>query len=171
MAKVIDVNERTLEKETEEFRLVCKVFEVFCIAIFSVIFIIAVAVIGIAVFIGAEMSDVLTFAVNNAVLLMGLASALNFGRSIFRKLKNGETPFRYDIADKVKGASIALCGSGFLGILVQSVSHLFSAAFSDICHYYLFIAIGNCIVGIILGIVSYVLSYGCKLQQESDETI
>jgi hypothetical protein len=71
---------------------------------------IAFGVTGIIIALGAEMNDVLVIFVNSMVLLSGMVSALNFGRRIFKELKSGETPFRYDIADKVRGAFFALMG-------------------------------------------------------------
>ena len=171
MKKSVDVNERTFEEEKKDFALVCKVFEVLCIAMFAVFAILALGVTVIGVVIGADIKDVLAIFVNTAVLLFGIASALNFGRAIFKSLKNGETPFRYDISDKVKGASYALMVCGVAGIMVQNISHIFSEAFSDICHYYFFIALGSIVTGLLLGVMSYVMNYGCKLQQEADETL
>ncbi len=171
MKKAVDVNARTFEEEKKDFALVCKVFEVLCVVILAVFAVGALAITVIVAVMGADMKDVLVLSVNSAVLLFGIISALNFGRAIFGSLKNGETPFRYDIADKVKGASLALILSSFAGIVVQCVSHLFFGKFSDICHYYFFLTVGCLVVGLLLGIMSYVMNYGCKLQQESDETL
>ena len=171
MNKTVDINERTLEKEKQEFATVCKVFEAMCTVLLVVFALIALIVVGVVIAMGAEMKDVLVFFVNSVILLFGMTSALNFGRAIFKTLKSGETPFRYDIADKVKGAALALMMSGFVSILVQSISDIFSEAFADLCHYYFFIAIGSVFVGLLLGIMAYVMNFGCKLQQESDETI
>ncbi len=171
MKKAVDVNARTLEEEKKDFVLICKVFEVLCIVITAVFALMAVVVTGIGVSLGAGIKDVLVFSANSAVLLFGMISALNFGRAIFKSLKSGETPFRYDIADKVKGASLALLLSSFLSILVLGGSCLISEAFAGICHYYFFILMSGFVAGGILGIMSYVMNYGCKLQQESDETV
>ncbi|MBQ8613907.1 MAG: hypothetical protein IJ416_06795 [Ruminiclostridium sp.] len=171
MKKAVDVNARTLEEEKKDFVLICKVFEVLCIVITAVFAFIAVVVTGISVSLGAGIKDVLVFSANSAILLFGMISALNFGRTIFKSLKSGETPFRYDIADKVKGASLALLLSSFLSILVLGGSCLISEAFAGICHYYFFILMSGFVAGGILGIMSYVMNYGCKLQQESDETV
>lgn len=171
MKKAVDVTTRTLEEEKKDFALVCKVFEVLCIVVLVVFALAALIVAGFIIALGAEISDVLVLYVNSAVLIFGMVSALNFGRTIFKTLKSGETPFRYDIADKVRGASLALVVCSLLSFLVQSVSGIFSDAFSDICHYYFFMSLGSCVVGLILGIMSYVMNYGCKLQQESDETV
>ncbi|MBQ8781082.1 MAG: hypothetical protein IJZ72_05365 [Oscillospiraceae bacterium] len=171
MNKTVDINERTLENEKSEFITVCKVFEALCIVMTAVFALFVLTVLGVIISLGAELTDIMAFFINSTVLLFGIFSALNFGRAIFKNLKSGETPFRYDIADKVKGASLALLMCGFLSIIVIGVSCSFSEAFSDICHYFFFVAVGNCFVGILLGIMSYVMNYGCKLQQESDETL
>lgn len=171
MSRVKDINERTLEEEKNDFVLVCKVFEALCAVMTAVFTLLVVIITGAAVVSGAELTDIMVLLVNSVILLFGIMSSLNFGRSIFSKLKSGETPFRYDIADKVKGASLALLICGFASVVIIGFSCVFSEAFSGICHYYFFVAVGNCFVGILLGIMSYVMSYGCKLQQESDETL
>ncbi len=171
MKKAVDVNERTFEEEKKDFTLMCKVFETICIIVLVIFALVALIVTGIIIVMGAKMNDVMVLSANSAVLLFGMVSALNFGRAIFKALKSGETPFRYDIADKVRGASLALLICSFASILVQSISHIFSETSADICHYYFFMAIGGCVVGVLLGIMSYVMNYGCKLQQESDETV
>lgn len=171
MNKTVDINERTLEKEKQEFATVCKFFEVLCTVMLVVVALIMLGVVGVIAVMGAELKDVMVLFVNSIILLFGMTSALNFGRAIFKSLKSGETPFRYDIADKVKGAALALLMCGIASIIVQSVSPIFSEKFSDICHYYFFIALGNIFIGLLLGIMSYVMNFGCKLQQESDETI
>ena len=160
-----------LEKEKQKFASVCKVFEVMCIVMLVVAALIMLGVVVVIAVMGAELKDVMVLFVNSIILLFGMTSALNFGRAIFKALKSGESPFRYDIADKVKGASLALILSSFAGILVQSVSPLFSEAFTDICHYYFFPTVGCLVVGLLLGVMSYIMNYGCKLQQESDETL
>lgn len=171
MKNVVDVNERTFQEEKKDFTLVCKVFEGLCIAILAVFAVLTLALTVIIAEMGVDMKDVLVIAANSAILLFGMTSALNFGRAIFKSLKSGETPFRYDIADKVKGASLALIICCVLCVVVIGGSCLISEAFADICHYYFFIAIGGIVAGLLLGIMAYVMNYGCKLQQESDETI
>lgn len=171
MNKTVDINERTLEKEKQEFVTVCMVFEVMCTMMLVVVALLMLGVVGVIAVMGAEFTDVLVLFVNSIILLFGMTSALNFGRAIFKSLKSGETPFRYDIADKVKGAALALSMCGIASIIVQGISDLFSTAFSDLIHYYFFIALGNIFTGLLLGIMSYVMNFGCKLQQESDETI
>lgn len=171
MNNTVDINERTLENEKSEFITVCKLFEVLCMVMTAVFALVVLIVSGVIISMGAELKDIMVLFANSAVLLFGIVSALNFGRSIFRTLKSGETPFRYDIADKVKGASLALIMCGMLSVVIIGISCSFSKGFSDICHYFFFIAIGSCFTGLLLGIMSYVMNYGCKLQQESDETL
>lgn len=171
MNKTVDINERTLAEEKKAFTTVCKVFEVICVILVVVFALLTLGLVGVIAVMGAEMADVLVLFVNSIILLFGMTSALNFGRAVFKSLKSGETPFRYDIADKVKGAALALLMCSFLSIIVQSISDIFSEAFSDLYHYYFFIAVGNIFIGLLLGIMSYVMNFGCKLQQESDETL
>ena len=171
MNKAVDVIERTFEEEKKEFALVCRAFEVLCTVVLAVFAIVALGLTVVVAVMGMDMKDVLVLFINSAVLIFGMVSALNFGRAIFKSLKNGETPFRYDIADKVKGASFALLLCSFAEIFVLGVSSTFSEVFSDICHYYFFMTVGSIVVGILLGVMSYVMNYGCKLQQEADETL
>ena len=103
------------------------------------------------------------------LVLGGIGLLWNAARHIFRRL----------IADKIKGA-------GFLAILVGVISCVYrlivdvllrngvirtfvkSDGYMDIG--YPFIGFLG-ILGIVLIMVAYVFNYGCKLQQEADETL
>ena len=113
-------------------------------------------------------------------LVLGGSSLLwNSARHIFRRLRAAETPFCYDIADKIKGA-------GFLAILIGVASLVYRAivemlakngvirhfvksdGYADLGYPFIYSVI---ILGVVLMIIAYVFNYGCKLQQESDETL
>ena len=169
MKKTIDINSEKLEKET--FTTMCGVFEGLCIAFTVILGVITLGIVIVLSALGAKTADIITISVNSGILLFGMGSAVNFGRAIFKKLHSGESPFRYDIADKIKGASYALIISGLASMLINPILGIFSTAFSDICYYFIFIMFGNIFIGFLLYIVAYVMNYGCKLQQESDETL
>ena len=171
MAKTVDLNAKTLEQEKQDFILICKVFQAACI-VFAVCAAALVAIVLVPLILtGAEMLTTVVFIINALTLLLGFVTACNFGWKIFGTLKNGESPFRYDIADKVKGAAFTLLGTGFIGFFIQTVSYTVSEHFSDIGHYFSFASFGCCIMGAGLGVAAYIMNYGCKLQQESDETL
>ncbi|MBQ8170986.1 MAG: hypothetical protein IJZ95_03235 [Oscillospiraceae bacterium] len=169
--KTVDLVERSLEKDKKDFITMCKVFQAACI-VFAVCAAALVAIVLVPlILMGADMLATVVFIINALPLLLGFVTACNFGWKIFGTLKNGESPFRYDIADKVKGAAFALLGSGFIGIIIQPVSYTVSEHFSDIGHYFSFASFGCCVMGAGLGVAAYIMNYGCKLQQESDETL
>ena len=91
---------------------------------------------------------------------------------IFRRLRAAETPFCYDIADKIKGAGHAAWGIGF-GLLVFGAAAALSLSDRQLLRPYGFgyVEFGILILGALLTISAYVFNYGCKLQQESDETL
>ncbi|MGN0617979.1 MAG: hypothetical protein ACI4J7_03045 [Ruminiclostridium sp.] len=178
---MIDINERTHKKGTAEFVKSCQIFQVF-----SVFFLVILA--ATSLFLAAEIiftavgianvgeSSVMTVVVKNVsyiICCIGICISLKFSAAIFGKLKDGETPFRYDIGDKIKAAGITLVVTGIAAFLIQFSCELLLAfdviadniTMSDFSDTYL------CIIGALLCIFSYIFNYGCKLQQESDETL
>lgn len=96
----------------------------------------------------------------------------NFMRLLFKRLKESDTPFRYDIADKMKGAAGVLTFGSLAGMVLFIVYMLFfySAALPD----FFIVQTVNIVIlviGMILQAFALIFEYGCKLQQESDETL
>jgi hypothetical protein len=97
---------------------------------------------------------------------------LNFIASVFRNMRLGETPFRYDVADKMKGAGMAFVVASGLAFMFNVTLMILNGAgvleFADAPSYPDFFSF---VLGVFLLALAYVFNYGCKLQQESDETI
>ncbi len=96
----------------------------------------------------------------------------NYMRRIFGRLKRSDTPFKYDIADKMKGLGYLLCGGGIVGALLFLISNLLidkleNNWFWDATAFgFVFM-----VVGLIFIAFALIFEKGCKLQQESDETL
>jgi len=96
----------------------------------------------------------------------------NFMRQLFKRLKESDTPFRYDIADKMKGAAGVLTFGALAGMILFIICILFfnTSAHPD----FLIVQSVNLVIlviGMILQTFALIFEYGCKLQQESDETL
>ncbi len=179
MAKTTDIAERTLQQEKQKFTKACHFFQ--CIStIFKAMISVCVVVLMACALMaacgvgGLEELDswrwlVIVFA---CIVLSGFAVALNFGAAVFRTLKSSETPFRYDVADKIKAAGITLTVTGAVAALLNGLTYLLSLQdtelFADIGG---FPDITSICFGLVLMALAYVFNYGCKLQRESDETL
>lgn len=184
MKKAIDINERTLEQEKKGFISVCKIGEAISIIMLTLCLMGAIALPIIVIFSLVGLSDsadkytspigLLTSA-NAIVALITYIISSNFAVKVFNKLKDGESPFRYEIADKIKAAGITLVIGGCIFSLIDFITTLlvdfeviaYSEAPLDLS--------GNLTIQLIFGVVlmalAYIFNYGCKLQQESDETV
>lgn len=177
---MLDINEKTHKKETAEFISACQVFE-----IFSIIGLVAFAagalfLVWETIFNADKVSintettifSVILTNICSIICCIGICIALKFSATIFGKLKNGETPFRYDISDKIRAAGITLTATGGTVFIIKFtcnmlcsfdiITDIVAVDFSDS---YL------CLMGALICIFSNIFSYGCKLQQESDETL
>lgn len=96
----------------------------------------------------------------------------NYMRRIFSRLRAVETPFMYDIADKMKGLGSLLCGGGIVGALLFTIIKLF---IDDLDKEWAItsglIGFALMLVGMIFTVFALIFERGCKLQQESDETL
>lgn len=177
---MLDINERTHKKETADFISACQVFEIFSI-IGLVAFIAGALFLAWEVIFNAEsvaiktdtsLFSVILSDICSIICCLGICIALKFSVTIFGKLKNGETPFRYDIGDKIRAAGISLVVTGtsvftikFSSNLLCSFDIIADIVAVDLSDSYL------CLMGALICVFSYIFSYGCKLQQESDETL
>jgi len=171
--KTTDVTERTLEKEKNNFIQLCKIFHS-CSIVFKVLcalFIVGLfALMVLALINDKEQMTALTLLVRGAIFFGTIIVSMNFISTITKKLEDGETPFRYDIGDKIKGAGLSLCFGGLLGFFAT----LFTSSFDIDGLFTVVFFVGYCgfgIVGAVVTMFSYIFNYGCKLQQESDETL
>lgn len=185
MKKAVDAVERTLEKEKNSFIFVCKMGEVFSVLMlvmciigaFAAGFMSVMYILGIAIdseLATPHIAEEIYCMINGICIALGVAVACNFSVKIFNSLKTGETPFKYDIADKIKGAGIVLIITGLFGSVTEFI-------YTVLIDNGVFLGentigiINGCedmiILSIVLMAVAYIFNYGCKLQQESDETL
>ena len=181
MSKKVDITKRTLEQEKQDFIKICKCFGILTNVI-RILMAVCVVLLVLFAILGATGVSELSYefttkegivsTLSVCAVCIGYVIALNFGVSIFRTLRNGETPFRFDIADKIKGAGYALVVTGAVGFLLNVLVQ-FLVASGDLFF-------GNMqylpdtvpfFFGVMLIALAYVFNYGCKLQQESDETL
>lgn len=107
-----------------------------------------------------------------AIVTMMIVS--NFTKLIFKRLETSETPFTYDISDKITGMSIALMVGGAVSAVFRAIVDIMTEfKLLEFDSSALNIGLGGEVIfiGIILITLSYVFGYGAKLQQESDETL
>ena len=183
-----DVMERTLAQEKGRFDKFCKLMHVFSTLMWILLTIGAVFCLIVSIVQEvqyennggeARMPETLISVFYVFLVMGGIGLLWNSARHIFRRLRTAETPFCYDIADKIKG-------TGFLAILLGIMSFVYrmivellarngvikhfvkSDDFVDIGYPFIYSVI---ILGVVLMMIAYVFNYGCKLQQESDETL
>ena len=183
-----DVMERTLAQEKGRFDKFCKLMHVFSTLMWILLTIGAVFCLIVSIVQEvqyennggeARMPETLISVFYVFLVISGIGLLWNSARHIFRRLRTAETPFCYDIADKIKG-------TGFLAILLGIMSFVYrmivellarngvikhfvkSDGFVDIGFPFIYSVI---ILGVVLMMIAYVFNYGCKLQQESDETL
>lgn len=181
MDKVVDLNEKALEKEKKDFNKMCRFFEMLA-TVFRTLIMICVPILLVFYIISAlgwvdigedfRSAEGLITTIALSITCIGYVIALNFGAKIFKTVRTAETPFRYDVSDKMKGAGLALIVTGILGFILNVLVRVLmanSTLYFDTMTYmpdtvpFLF--------GVFLLALAYIFNYGCKLQQEADETI
>lgn len=181
MDKTIDLNEKALEKEKQDFNKMCRFFEMLA-TVFRIIMMMCVPILLVFYIIGAlgwvELGEALSSAeglvstIGLCIICIGYIIALNFGVKIFRTVRTAETPFRYDVADKMKGAGTALIVTGIIGFVLNVLVRVLMA--NGTLHFDSLTYMPDTVpflFGAFLIALAYIFNYGCKLQQESDETI
>ena len=174
MAKMVDLNERVLEQEQKNFLRFCKISHILLI-IARVVVIMAVVFGFVAVVTSfkedSENGQDMFMAVYALVLCIGMVVSINYGIGVFKKLRCGETPITFDIADKIKAVGITLiatAGVSFAISAVKSTLVLFCVLSGEVK---IEVELGFLLAGFMACALAYIFNYGCKLQQESDETI
>ena len=113
------------------------------------------------------------------LVLGGIGLLWNSARHVFRRLRTAETPFCYDIADKIKATGTLAATFGGIWLVYRMIAEVLlknniirlvseSDGFRELGYTFIFSVI---ILGVVLMMTAYVFNYGCKLQQESDETL
>lgn len=174
--KTIDVNMKTLEQEQQYLKQTSGIVRVEAICFAVALFVLMV-------------QDVLASAPNNGESLsplfwvklaflplqtIALIVTVNFVIKLFKEIETGETPFRYSVADKLKGMSDAiLAGSVVLGApgLIITIVNVFTNAEGSSTTSFTMIMLGGLFLGALFKALSYIFAFGCRLQQESDETL
>ena len=125
MDKVTDINARTLEKEKRQFIFFCKIAEMIFSFLWGCLVIGAAAIVIMTIMHLAGVVDIeeseaysprefIFTGVYYLIYCIGWSIIVNFGAKVFKTLKDGETPFRYEVADKIKAAGITcVCMWGF----------------------------------------------------------
>lgn len=95
--------------------------------------------------------------------------AVNFLRITFKKLINSDSPFREEIAAGMRRLSLVLVWGGAASMIIAPFLHskapvVGSGGFN-------MFGFGIMIAGLMFDAFSLIFRYGCKLQQESDETL
>ena len=174
--KTVDVNERTLEQEKKYLKQTSAI-----VRIESVCFTLAIMMLMVQEMVSAapgdgESASVLFWIKLIFLPLQAVAAIIvsNFAIALFKEIETGDTPFRYSIADKLKGLSNAILGGSIIFAAPYLVSYLVNAFTetgepqTNACAV---IMLGGLFLGVLFKALSYIFSYGCKLQQESDETL
>ena len=93
-----------------------------------------------------------------------------FSSQIMKSFRNNDTPFIQDIPKKILAIAatmpIAFLVSNIADFLFPVVTHITPTDYTNF-----FMNGTNMIIASFLAMLSYIFDYGCKLQQESDETL
>lgn len=174
----------------KKFRLVSKATS-FILKVFAIFGIIGLA---ISLFFGFSKNPNFSFQLNisnssfllfqsgpmlgNEVTLASLIAAPPFvlalcytfwqGASLFDRLNDGELPFSQDFANSVRKISLLLIA---LDVLLPLVYSLVLSIIIENGYYFTFGLTSLFLIGLILYIVSEILSYGIELQKLADDTV
>lgn len=175
MKKALNITERTLEKEKKSFVETCVFWQGACVAILIIMVIACIGLIGNLIT-DFTVSNLL-YSISDIISAVICIIALNFGATIFKKLKISETPFLYDIADKIKGAGLILIWGNVAIFAIETIINIvigyLSEAGTIVANetFNFSFDLTALLVGGTLLMIAYIFNYGCKLQQESDETV
>ena len=174
--KTVDVNERTLEQEKQYLKKTSEIvrIEAVCFAIALILLMVMETIPSVS---DGGIDTSLLFWVKLIFLPFQAVAAIvvsNFVTRLFKEIENGDTPFRYSIADKLKGLSDAILWGSVIFAAPYLVS-AFVSAFTETegaqTNASAVIMLGGLFLGVLFKALSYIFGYGCKLQQESDETL
>ena len=173
--KTVDVNERTLEQERQYLKRTGEIerIEAVCFAIALILLMVRDIIPSGSD--GEELS--VMFWVKLIFLPFQAVAAIvvsNFVIGLFKEIEKSDTPFRYSVADKIKGLSDAVMVCGVIFALPQFINQIiciFSNLSDTTSNSAAVIILGGIFLGLVFKALSYIFGYGCKLQQESDETL
>lgn len=174
--KTVDVNKRTLEQEKQYLRQTSGIVRIEAVCFAAVLIMLMVQEIISAAPGDGENASVL-FWIKLMCLPFQAVSVIvvtKFVISMFKEIENGETPFRYSIADKLKGLSDAILGGSIVfgaPYLITMLVYAFTETEGSQTNASAVIMLGGLFLGVLFKALSYIFGYGCRLQQESDETL
>ena len=174
--KTVDINKRTLEQEKQYLKKTSEIvrIEAVCFAIAIMLFMVMETIPSVSDN-GTDTS--VLFWIKLIFLPFQAAAAIvvsNFVTGLFKEIEAGETPFRYSIADKMKGLSDAILGGSIVFAAPGLISFfvcMFTETEGSQTSGHAVIMLGGLFLGVLFRALSYIFAYGCKLQQESDETL
>jgi len=171
MAKTIDLNERALEQEKKQYNSLCRIlkfFSAYCLICPPCI----VAIIICRLLVEKPFDGMYMVAAHEMIMCLTTFLVFNHLFRLFKKLGKSETPFRYDIGDTIKSLGITLfSGSAIALVFRVIIGNVYPEVSDPFYNISMNCEVPMLIFGIFLGVFAYIFNYGCKLQQESDETI
>ncbi|MBR5090238.1 MAG: DUF2975 domain-containing protein [Ruminiclostridium sp.] len=174
--KTVDVNNRTLDQEKQYLRQTSGIVRIEAVCFAVTLMALMVQEFLLAVPEDGENASVM-FWVKLILLPFQAVAAIAAVRSatgLFKEIENGETPFRYSVADKLKGLSdTILWGSVVFAVpgFVSAFIYAFTETEGSQTFSHAIFMLGGLFLGALFRALSYIFSYGCRLQQESDETL
>lgn len=175
MKTSIKKSKKTSEIEKKEFIKFCRICKIIAITMSGGMFICSLTFIYemlIDIVLGNRWNTFL-FSAENAITLIGMCISFTFIAKMFDELKTGSSPFTYSLADKIKSAAKIMLITGIIGYIIKIVSSVlfYSGIYNDVDLLIYEGEIACLIIGFMLISLAYIFRYGCKLQQESDETL
>ncbi len=185
MNKTVDINERTLEAEKNDFVGFCKVGEKLLTLFYVMVVVGAVALFIMLILSNVMKNEILdeelrlkfTTAngifdnVCNIIIFIGTSIALRHFIKVFQILKDGKTPFRYEVADKIKASGLIFLNTGVIALIAEFIRLVLTVLNLYNSDETIVFELSPLIWAAGLLAIAYIFNYGCKLQQESDETI
>lgn len=175
MGKIItDLTKTALDKEKKNFIRFCNFCSGLCVLLLEFM-IVGLVTYGYGLIKCIVVCGTVEEMISNAanlVTCIGIGFSVRFGGMAFSALSKNETPFRYDVADKLKGASVPLIVCGGIVFMAEVAVVIMTEGFGFAADKFDFFGgLDVLLFGIALSALSYIFNYGCKLQQESDETL
>ena len=169
--KIYRTQDMTLEeKYTDVSYRVTYIALLACMLLAAAAISMTIGVIGQAVD-GAAAQEIWTSSLIVYNMLM-LSVECFFVSKVFGKLRISDSPFREEIVNGLRRATNALVGGGIGGVVLYLIFELTVETLPNKTFYG---SSGNFYVYILLGLImkaiTLIFEYGCKLQQESDETL
>lgn len=171
MSNLNDINERTLEQERNKLKQCCNIVKIEAVVLILVYICTTARQLINARNVGSASATIICtlVALVDVVLMIGVTSIII---GIFHDIERSDSPFVYSIADKIKGLSnLVFAGAGlhFVIFMVNELKGIFGGYVINSVDGVM--GVVGLLIGVVLMAISYIFAYGCKLQQEYDETL